>query len=83
MKIALSNLVSKVLDDIILMREKDELLTKDLQFGVKAGTSCTMFTAVVKKICFSMFLMVQLFKGLLKMQRRLSIEIIIVNYLVY
>ncbi len=46
--ITLSSLLSKVLDNIILMKERDKLLTTDLQFMFKEGTSSTMCTPVVR-----------------------------------
>uniref|UniRef100_A0A0P4VXS2 Reverse transcriptase domain-containing protein n=1 Tax=Scylla olivacea TaxID=85551 RepID=A0A0P4VXS2_SCYOL len=47
--ITLSSLMSKILDNIVLMRERDKLLTNDLQFGFKEGTSSTMCTAMVRE----------------------------------
>lgn len=47
--IALSSIIGKLVDHILLERFSDLLFTSDLQFGFKRGHSTTMCTAVLKE----------------------------------
>ena len=47
--ITLSSIVGKILDMVILIREESHLLTSDLQFSFKTGSSATMCTAMVQE----------------------------------
>ena len=44
--ITLSSIAGKILDMVILIREASHLLTSDLQFSFKTGSSTTMCTAM-------------------------------------
>ena len=48
--IALSSIVGKVLDNIILTKHANVLVTSDLQFGFKAKHSTTQCTFVLKEV---------------------------------
>ena len=42
--------LSSLISNIILMKEREKLVTNDLQFGFKEGTSCSMCTAMVREV---------------------------------
>ena len=46
--ITLSSIVDKILDMVILIREESHILTSDLQFSFKTGSSTTMCTAMIQ-----------------------------------
>jgi len=48
-RIALSSLVGKIFDNIILDRYCDKLLSSELQFGFKANHSANMCSMVLKE----------------------------------
>ena len=45
--ITLGSILNKLLDTIILSKERDRLVTSDLQFGYKSGSSTTVCTSMV------------------------------------
>ena len=47
--ITISSLLGKVLDNMILEREADNLLTNELQFSFKAGSSTTMCSSMIRE----------------------------------
>ncbi|CAL4177332.1 unnamed protein product, partial [Meganyctiphanes norvegica] len=47
--LTISSLLGKILDNIILNIESDNLLTNDLQFSFKSGSSTTMCTTMIRE----------------------------------
>ncbi|CAL4101476.1 unnamed protein product, partial [Meganyctiphanes norvegica] len=47
--LTISSILGKLLDNIILNMESDNLITNELQFSFKAGTSTTMCTTMIRE----------------------------------